>query len=77
MSHDTRGMGVTERVAEYTAEAQSEAVLVAWWRYDRFAELGADPEMVARLVHNGTDWHRFAQLVQAGCALETAERILD
>ena len=76
MSRDTRGMSVVDRVAEYTAQAESEAVMVAWWRYDRFQELGCDPMMVARLVQAGTDWHAFSALVAAGCPLDTAERIL-
>ncbi len=76
MSHDTRGMSTVDRVAQYTGEQGQGGPMVAWWRYDRFAELGCDHEQVTRLVYSGVDWHAFASLLQAGCSADLAESIL-
>ncbi len=75
MSRDTHGMAVVDRIAEYT-EPATEARQVAWWRYERFEELGCPHEQVIRLTAESVDWHAFAALVEAGCSCELAERIL-
>jgi len=76
MSRDTRGMGTVDRVAEYTASQGQDGPMVAWWRYDRFAELGCPHEQVTRLVYAQVDWHAFEQLLKRGCDAETAEKLL-
>lgn len=46
------------------------------WRLERFLELGVPFEDAELLAAAGADWHRFAALIEAGCPLGLAVRIL-
>lgn len=46
------------------------------WRLERFLEHGVPFEDAELLVDAGADWHRFVELLEAGCPLGLAVRIL-
>jgi hypothetical protein len=54
----------------------SETEKVVRWRAERFLELDLSPEHAAALAELDADWHRLKDLLDAGCDVATAVRIV-
>lgn len=46
------------------------------WREQRITALGYEPEIAEVCALAEVDWHKLHDLIQAGCPLDTAIRIL-
>ena len=55
--------------------AEDEGLLVHDWRVARLAQFGI-PQSLAEVYADHIDWHQVAQLVQRGCPLRLALRIV-
>ena len=58
------------------AEPEVEDSRVAQWRFDQFRSLGFESEQAFHLTVSGTDLHAARTLIEMGCSLPLALRIL-
>jgi hypothetical protein len=54
----------------------TEADNIQAWREQRIAELGYQPEIAEVCALADIDWHQLERIVEAGCPLDLAIRIL-
>lgn len=67
-------MGSEQKPAEL--ERDVEAALVLSWRFEVLSRAGYSREDAFRLACEGADLHRAAELLERGCPVDTAVKIL-
>jgi hypothetical protein len=75
MIRPMRGQKVEEPLRN-ARRARDERLRIRLWRRERFMELGFSHAEASALAKSDADLHLTGDLVAAGCALETAFRIV-